>query len=629
MPAVIKIRVCSARNLPVMDRTTELTDAYITLQFADAPQLRTHVARRTLNPLWNREFRIEVADDNELQDHPLQIRCWDKDIMSSDDEIGAVTVDLNPLLLQPTQLSGWYPLYDTLRGFCGELSLVIKMDFIGDVNPFKESGAGVQFFSLAAPPAGMRLASVQGLVEELISAPDPEHHWVDSFRTARLSNERRQLLLAELSGKLRRQMGSKVLEAGGNAVLSFCITLDLEGEQSGAIVARGLGTSVKLRPAASASTLEPPLSPDPYLSSAAAAAAAVPPSAASPSSTISRQSSCTWRQHLWGGVPPPITAPANVAALAAAATAAALPPLPPPALRVDSRPHLSAGSGGGQSSPLHLRSSPQPRMPSLPSPPSSWPSAGLEARGKPPAAEGDEERGEGGGSSRRTGRQRSRAVSEVALLTMGSFPQHVPVRIGGVVSARSVKLLLSSSQAAQVARDGWWSDLRGEIRAHARSLSCSAVIGYRESVRSPPLAQLALPSRHPPPSPPQPPHTGPHPPPPPPPTGLLPRRARHPVRLGNRGADAPPGRLLAPEEAAADGVHARAHSVRADGAALPDAHAAVRPVRPQVHGRRAAARRRRGHVQDASTARPVGTCRSCCSPPSTALPGCPPSASRA
>jgi hypothetical protein len=174
MPAAIKIRVCSARNLPVMDRTTELTDAYITLQFADAPQLRTHVARRTLNPTWNQEFRIEVADDNELQDHPLQIRCWDKDIMSSDDEIGAISVDLNPLLLQPTQLAGWYPLYDTLRGFCGELSLIIKMDFIGDVNPFKESGAGVQFFGLGAPPVGMRLASVVGLVEELVAAPDPE-----------------------------------------------------------------------------------------------------------------------------------------------------------------------------------------------------------------------------------------------------------------------------------------------------------------------------------------------------------------------------------------------------------------------------------------------------------------------
>lgn len=46
------------------------------------------------------EFRIEIADDNALQDHPLLIKCWDKDLMSSDDEIGAVCIDLNPLLLE-------------------------------------------------------------------------------------------------------------------------------------------------------------------------------------------------------------------------------------------------------------------------------------------------------------------------------------------------------------------------------------------------------------------------------------------------------------------------------------------------------------------------------------------------
>ena len=115
-----------------------------------------------------------------MQDCPLVLKCWDKDIMSADDEIGAVCIDLNPLLLQQeqVQLAGWFPLYDTLRGVRGELSIVIKMDFVGDVNPFKESGAGVQFFSQDRVPAGQRLVSVVGLVEELI-----ERHGV----TGRLS----------------------------------------------------------------------------------------------------------------------------------------------------------------------------------------------------------------------------------------------------------------------------------------------------------------------------------------------------------------------------------------------------------------------------------------------------------
>ena len=263
MPAALKIRVIGARNLPVMDTASGLTDAYVDLRFAQTSH-RSAICYRSLNPVWNQDFRIEVADDCDLQDHPLVLKCWDKDLMSTDDEIGAVCIDLNPLCHDgpTTQISGWFPLYDTLRGVRGELSIVVKMDFVGDVNPFKESGTGVQFFSLDAPPAGTVLLSVVGLVEELVIEPDPEYHWVDSFRTSRLSNERRQLLLYELSGKLRRLMGARCLEAGGNAVLGYKPSVDLEGEHSGVIVARGLGTSVKLASAAAvlaATGASPPL----------------------------------------------------------------------------------------------------------------------------------------------------------------------------------------------------------------------------------------------------------------------------------------------------------------------------------------------------------------------------------
>ena len=175
MPAAIKIRVIGARNLPVMDTASGLTDAYVELRFAHTSH-RSAICYRSLNPVWNQDFRIEVADDCDLQDHPLVLKCWDKDIMSTDDEIGAVCIDLNPLCHDgpTTQISGWFPLYDTLRGVRGELSIVVKMDFVGDVNPFKESGTGVQFFSLDAPPAGTILLSVVGLVEELVIEPDPE-----------------------------------------------------------------------------------------------------------------------------------------------------------------------------------------------------------------------------------------------------------------------------------------------------------------------------------------------------------------------------------------------------------------------------------------------------------------------
>lgn len=54
--------------------------------------------------------------------------------------------------------------------------------------------------------------------------------------------------------------------------------------------------------------------------------------------------------------------------------------------------------------------------------------------------------------------------------------------LGGAVSARSVKRLeIISNVDEPESRDTWWSELRMEIRSHARSLNCNAVLGYSES----------------------------------------------------------------------------------------------------------------------------------------------------
>lgn len=78
----------------------------------------------------------------------------------------------------------------------------------------------------------------------------------------------------------------------------------------------------------------------------------------------------------------------------------------------------------------------------------------------------------------REGRQ-----GEVALLTVASFDSSVRVRIGGLVTARCVKYLgnLASKLSDQETRDGWWSELRDEIRSHAKILCCSHVVGYLEA----------------------------------------------------------------------------------------------------------------------------------------------------
>ena len=74
MPGKVKVRILSARHLPVMDRSSENTDAFAEVKFGDLTH-KTEVYRKSLNPAWNSEwFRFEAADDRELQDEPLQIR---------------------------------------------------------------------------------------------------------------------------------------------------------------------------------------------------------------------------------------------------------------------------------------------------------------------------------------------------------------------------------------------------------------------------------------------------------------------------------------------------------------------------------------------------------------------------
>lgn len=52
---------------------------------------------------------------------------------------------------------------------------------------------------------------------------------------------------------------------------------------------------------------------------------------------------------------------------------------------------------------------------------------------------------------------------------------------GATVCARSVKLLERVPNPDEPeTRDSWWTELRMEIRSHARSLGCNVILGYSE-----------------------------------------------------------------------------------------------------------------------------------------------------
>ena len=73
MPAIIRVKVIDARDLPVMDRASDLTDAFVELRLGTA-LFKTDVCRKSLNPQWDSDwFKFEV-DDEELQEEVLQVK---------------------------------------------------------------------------------------------------------------------------------------------------------------------------------------------------------------------------------------------------------------------------------------------------------------------------------------------------------------------------------------------------------------------------------------------------------------------------------------------------------------------------------------------------------------------------
>ncbi|GJQ66805.1 hypothetical protein Trydic_g18573 [Trypoxylus dichotomus] len=262
MPGKVKVKIIAGRNLPVMDRSSDTTDAYVEIKLGQST-FKTDVCKKSLHPQWNSDwYRFEV-DDSELQDEPLQIRLMDHDTYSANDAIGKVYLDLNPLLLPAASLlryaidnstnhernpnsvlSGWFPVYDTMHGIRGEVNIIVKVELFTDSNKFRQSSCGVQFFCSPAIPQGYYAQTIHGFVEELVVNDDPEYQWIDKIRTPRASNEARQTLFFKLSGELQRKIGVKALDLGGNAVIGYKQSFDLEGDSG--IVARGIGTAVTL-----------------------------------------------------------------------------------------------------------------------------------------------------------------------------------------------------------------------------------------------------------------------------------------------------------------------------------------------------------------------------------------------
>ena len=114
MPSTVRIHVGAARDLPVMDKTSKLTDAYVEVEVAGIEK-KTAVCRKTLNPVWREDFEFSIAvrsgargggvqccttvcalllppsnhrhhhhhhqDDSRLQNEPVEFKVMDMDVL--------------------------------------------------------------------------------------------------------------------------------------------------------------------------------------------------------------------------------------------------------------------------------------------------------------------------------------------------------------------------------------------------------------------------------------------------------------------------------------------------------------------------------------------------------------------
>lgn len=61
MPGKVKVKIASGRNLPVMDRSSDTTDAYVEIKLGNITY-KTDVCRKSLHPQWNSEwYKFEVS----------------------------------------------------------------------------------------------------------------------------------------------------------------------------------------------------------------------------------------------------------------------------------------------------------------------------------------------------------------------------------------------------------------------------------------------------------------------------------------------------------------------------------------------------------------------------------------
>lgn len=249
LPAKLTVRVISARNLPVMDKSNVTTDAFVEVHF-DNEVYKTDVCGKSLSPVWDSDEFVFETDEQRLFDSPIQFRVMDHDTYSANDAIGRVFYDANLLVSKIRcsktnndymEFTNWLPIYDSVYGIRGEIQVTIALKLL------LSSGHGyVRILSASVVPAILSVYNIMGLVSDIETVSDPEYEWIDRIRTPRASNEARQSIIRKSLRELARNIAQKAHSLGSNAVLGYHEFVDIEGDATELITFRAFGTAVKL-----------------------------------------------------------------------------------------------------------------------------------------------------------------------------------------------------------------------------------------------------------------------------------------------------------------------------------------------------------------------------------------------
>ena len=553
-----------------------------------------------------------------VQDEPLELRVIEQDPYSSE-VAGTAYVDLAPLLMRGAiahalapmssgelgvttdgtldsigvdaddaavqslssteeaaghrSIRGWQPLFDTFKGMCGSLYVTIKVQSLsggvaGDAHKGEAQDAQAStcvqfFFASKLSSKSFVIREVFGLVTDLVLEIDSDASWQDYFRRAgqgsKALTDNRQKVLFELAACVRQGLARKTLEMGGNAVLGYRVSVDLEGASG--IVVRGTGTACSIlavvpmthnSSAGAAERAEREKDRGPSVPSETGAhhdRHADIAQAASGATTALISASGGW---LDADMDPAALIVHGADALtfmseyfhfcvasAGGAGSQRYSPLSLPMDALDADDELNGptmlvmlprglagiaaaaagvASGGGISSGygLGLASNPNPGAnggatnellmlqvgasllrPFGPRLPEILRSDRYKTRSRsgmlgmelPDGAAGRDRDtiGMGHGRSEET----QGIWDDVTLMSLTTLPGFMSAKLGGLVSVRSVKYMgkgkLEATQAPptqeeqQQTRAGWWTELREEIKSHARTMCCTHIIGYQET----------------------------------------------------------------------------------------------------------------------------------------------------